>query len=389
MTDMKQEWTLDLSVTYLNHGSYGPSPRVVQQAQQQWTELLERNPQAFFGRRLETEIAAVDQRLADFVGCPAADLVCTNNATFGMNVVARSMPLAADDEILVTTHEYGAVKRIWQMLARTQGARMVQAPLPEPFVDTDSVVEQLFEFVTPRTRLIVVSHVTSPTALVLPVREICQRARENGIATCVDGPHAIAMRPLNLKALNCDFYVASCHKWLSGPFGSGFLYVHPRWQHDLQPALISWGGSMSGRPKSWKDEFVWLGTRAPAASLAIPAAIDFLESYGIEQFRVRTHELAQHARQRLEAEFATEAPFPDKLDWYGSMVAVPLPESVPVPKSWTGQPHPLQQVLYEKHRIEVPIIKWGHRMHIRVSCHLYNDEEDIERLIRALQLELR
>lgn len=385
---MKQEWTLDPDVTYLNHGSYGPSPRVVQQAQLEWTERLERNPQAFFARRFEDAVADVEARLAAFTDCSADDLVCVTNATFGMNVVATTLPLQPDDEVLVTTHEYGAVKRIWQQRTRECGARMVQAPLPEPFCDESHLVDQLFEFVTPRTRMIVVSHVTSPTALVLPVQQICERARQHGIAVCIDGPHALAMRDLELTALGCDFYVASGHKWLSGPFGTGFLYVHPSWQQKLQPAIFSWGGSMSGRPRSWKDEFVWLGTRNPAPFLALPAALDFFEQYGWDRFRTDTHELARYARHQLEALCETVSPCPDSIDWYGSMTAVPLPAAVEVPKSWTGKPHPLQQALWQKHRIEVPIVKWGHKMYVRVSCHLYNARGDIDRLVDALKQEL-
>src|SRR5262249_21337779 len=152
---------------------------------------------------------------------------------------------------------------------------------------------------TPRTRLLVVSHITSPTALILPVAEICRRARERGVLTCIDGPHAVAMLPLDLSALDCDFYTASCHKWLAAPFASGFLYRHPRVPFVVHAPVVSWGAPMSGQAASWRDEFEWAGTRDPASFLAVPAAIDFLESIGIEAFRRRTHALAQYALRRI------------------------------------------------------------------------------------------
>ena len=385
---MLHEWTLAPEITYLNHGSFGPSPRSVQQVQQAWRERMEANPQRFLARELEGELERVADQLASFLGCDGEDLILLDNATHGMNVVARTFPVAPGDEILVTTHEYGAVKRIWQLLTQANQASMVQAMLPEPFTSPEEITAAVLSQVTERTRLIVVSHVTSPTAMVLPVADICREAARRGVAVCVDGPHAIAMQDLDLKKLGCDFYVASCHKWLSAPFGTGFLYAHPRWRQAIRPALVSWGGSQTGRPKSWKDEFLWQGTRDLTGFLAIPAAIEYLNQYGLENFRQNTHALACEARARLELQLKTFAPIPDHPDWYGSMVTVPLPEKVIVPATWTGKPHPLQQVLTEKHRIEVPIIKWGHRMHIRVSCHLYNTSADLDKLCHALGQEV-
>ncbi len=381
---MRDCWTIDPEITYLNHGSFGPPPRVVQESQLEWMRKLAANPQRFLAREQEFLLEEVLQKLGGFVGCAGDDLLPMDNATFGMNLVARSLPLQSEDEVLLTTHEYGAVKRIWQQIGQAAGARVVQAYLPEPFESTEQIVEQVRLAITPRTRLLVVSHVTSPTAVVFPVEQICRLARERGIPVCIDGPHAVAMRPLDIAALGCDFYVASCHKWLSAPFGTGFLYVHPRWQQKLRPFLLSWGGSSCGREKSWKDEYLWLGTRDLTRFLAIPAAIQFLEEYGLEKFREETHQLAAYARDSLQELMQQACPIPDHLDWYGSMVTVPLPEHLPVPQTWTGLPHPLQLTLTEKYKMEVPVVKWGHRMHIRVSCHLYNDRADVDRLCQAL-----
>ena len=185
--------------------------------------------------------------------------------------------------------------------------------------------------VTPRTRLIVVSHVTSPTAIIVPIAEICRRARAAGIAVCVDGPHAPAMIPIDLTSLDCDYYTASCHKWLSAPFGSGFLYVHPRAQSGVRPAIVSWGRTPAGEAPSWRDEFHWTGTRDPAAVLSIPAAIDFFESLGPAEFRRRTHALARHLREQITSLTGLPPLTPDSEACYASMVAVPLPAGAAQP----------------------------------------------------------
>ena len=294
------------------------------------------------------------------------------------------MSLEPGDEVLLTDHEYGAVQRIWRHAANRAGAELVTANLPFPVTSASELVDQLFAQVTERTKLIVVSHITSPTALILPVAEICRRARARRVPVCVDGPHAVAMVPLHLQTMDPDYYVASCHKWLSAPFGSGFLYAAKRRQSSMQPCVTSWGGSLEGRPSSWKDEFRWIGTRDPSAFLSVPAAIDFLEDSGLEDFRHRTHALAGYAREQVMNLTELAPPWPDDLAWYGSMIALPLPKAPEAPPAGV-QRDPLQHALWKRHQIEVPIIHWrGHRF-LRVSCHLYNTQTDIDRMVAALK----
>ena len=378
------EWSFAAGVTYLNHGSFGPSPGVVRAERERWSRMLEEQPMEFLVRELDQHLDAAVRPLAELVGAKPGNLVLVDNATFAMNIVASSIRLEPDDEVLLTDHEYGAVQRIWRHHCERAGARLVTCELPWPIVSVEDVVETLAAAMTDRTRLVVVSHVTSNTATVFPVREICAAARKRGIPVCIDGPHAVAMRDINLKAIDCDFYAASCHKWLSAPFGSGFLFVHPRRQKQLQPALVSWGRSLSGRPLRWQDEFNWLGTRDPAAMLSIPAAIAFLRKHGFDAFREQTHRLARYARQRIEGLTGLPAVIPDSADWYGSMIALPLPQ----PAGWVptahGEPDALQRALVEQHGIEVPVFSWKSRRLLRVSCHLYNEESDIDRLVNAL-----
>lgn len=389
----RQLWSLAPGVTYLNHGSFGPSPKPVVANRQEWIERLENNPVDFFVRRMEGHLEQARHSLARVVGTSGENLAFVDNATFAMNIVAASFPLAAGDEVLATNHEYGAVLRIWRERCQIAQARLVVQRLPEAFADPQEVVEEFFKGVTPRTKLIVVSHITSPTALILPVEDICRRAHEQGIRVCIDGPHALAAVPVEIDRLACDFYCASCHKWLSGPFGSGFLYVHPRWKQSLRPVVISWGNSLAGRPKSWQDEFIWSGTRDPSPFLAVPAAIEFLanlapessknsvEGFGI--FRAISRGLVDEARQKITALTHLEPIGRGAHPWYGTMVACPLPPSVgEIPQ---GHMHPLQTALWERFQIEVPIVNWNGQRHVRVSCHLYNESAEIDRLVAALK----
>lgn len=377
------QWDLAPGVTYLNHGSFGPSPRVVQENRLGWIRQLESEPMDFFVRRLSGLLEEALDPLAKLLNCPSDNLVCVPNATSGMNVVAANLPLSAGDEVLLTDHEYGAVVRIWGQACRQAGGRTVLARLPRPLDSIEKIVDAVFEKVNDRTKLIVVSHVTSQTAVVLPVREICEKAKECGVPVCIDGPHALGMVDVDLREIDPDFYAASCHKWISAPFGTGFLYVRSRHKQGLKPNVLSWGRSLRGAAPSWKDEFHWPGTFDPTPYLAVPAAIGFLDSVGIDAFREQTHALARHARERL-LELSEEPPLtPDDPAWYRSMVTVPF-ASLGAESAFPGDIHPLQRWLWEEHRIEVPVIGWHEAPHVRVSCHLYNTPDDVDRLIDAI-----
>jgi isopenicillin-N epimerase len=400
-------WNLPDDVAYLNHGSFGPSPIVVQESYERWTRQLEQQPMNFFLREMEPALEESLAVLADFVGTSRGNLVFVDNATFGMNIVAASTRLDTDDEVLVNDHEYGAVTRLWRRTCQQAGARLVTCELPASDFNSESIVESVFARVTSRTKLIVVSHVTSPTALVMPVEEICSRAKELGIPVCIDGPHAVAMLPLNLRKLDCDFYTASCHKWLSAPFGSGFLYVSPRQQKRIQPAIVSWGGSIGGRQPGWKDEFNWLGTRNPAASLATADAIRFLQSSAsfesdlqtkaaepdkprtmLDEFQRRSRQLTQLAISELGRTIDAKPLIREQSLRSDSMVSLVLPaELFPTETSVgkAGHRHPLQDWLWQQHRIEIPLVAWGDQLLIRVSAHLYNSAEEYLNLAAAVR----
>jgi isopenicillin-N epimerase len=384
---LKARWSIRQDTTYLNHGSFGPPPDVVRAARRAWQDKLESQPMDFFVRELEPAWLAARETLAQFVGAQAGSLVFVENATVGMNIAADSFPLAAGDEVLLTDHEYGAVQRIWERACQRAGATAKTVVLPLPFRSPEETCDAIFAATNERTRLIVVSHVTSPTAVVLPVAEICRRANERGMAVCIDGPHAIAQVPLDIEQLGCSFYTASCHKWLSAPIGSGFLYVAKPFQQFVRPPVLSWGRIPPSKIETWADEFVWSGTRDPSAYLSVPAAVEFIESVGLEAFRSRTHWLARYARNRL-SELTGLAPIvPDDAAWYGSMAHAPLPPPRGGSVGDEGCPisNPLQNLIWQELRIEVPVVEFRGVRYIRVSCHLYNDTEQIDRLVLGLK----
>lgn len=403
-------WSVPHDVSYLNHGSFGPSPVAVQKKHEEWTRKLERQPMNFFLREMEKALEEALAVLAEFTGASRGNLVFVDNATFGMNAVAASVRLKANDEVLVNDHEYGAVTRIWRRTCQQADARLVTAELPDSFDQPNRLVQGLMSHVTKHTRLIVVSHVTSPTAMLLPVEEICRRARELDIVTCIDGPHAVGMLPLNLRKLDCDFYTASCHKWLSAPFGSGFLYVAPRQQKRIQPAIVSWGGSIGGRQPGWKDEFNWLGTRNPAAFLATADAIGFLQQSLtastldrpqkiksdhdrslLEEFRSSARRLTDHAAAELARTIGAEPLARHQESRCPAMTSLALPsERFPETNGEkSGQRHPLQDWLWAKHRIEVPVIRWKDQLLLRVSAHLYNSPAEYSHLAEAIAAFIR
>jgi len=388
-SSLRDLWTLPPGIAYLNHGSFGPSPRSVQKAARAWSDQVEAQPMEFFLQRMELAQQATCERISEFAGTSDRNIVLMDNATVAMNVVAATVELNSGDEVLLTNHEYGSVRRIWKRRCAVVGARVVTVFLtPEDTCQTDFVVDQLFAATTKRTRLIVVSHVTSSTSLVLPVKAVCSEARRRGIPVCVDGPHAVGMLSFSLDDLGCDFYTASCHKWMCAPFGSGFLYAHSAHHGRMQPVIISWGGSISGRSRSWKDEYTWMGTRDPAPMLSVSAAIDFLEEVGVPRFREHSADLILGAQRRLNAAAGLVPLASESSAHRLPMISI----SLPVPDGWKSPAHgaadPLQIRLRERYQIEIPVFGWNGQRLLRISCHLYNSEADIDRLVDALEQEL-
>jgi len=290
--------------------------------------------------------------------------------------VARSLPLKAGDEILTTDHEYGALDRTWRFIGKKTGAVYRQLPIPLPVTTHEEFVERFWAGVTPRTRVVFLSHITSPTALTFPVKEICRRARDAGIISVVDAAHAVGQIPIDMQDIGADFYSSNCHKWLLSPKGAAFLYARREMQPLVEPLVVSWGYEARDPSGSrFIDEQEWTGTRDIAAYLSVPAAIRFVEEHRWDEVRLQCHRLAQETRERISN--LTDVPpiCPDSTDWYMQMITAFLPPCD------TAR---LKTRLYDEFDVEAPLGVWNDQPYIRVSIQAYNTQDDVDRLIAGL-----
>ena len=347
---MREGFLLDPEVAYFNHGSFGACPVEVFEEYQRLQLELEREPTELLARRFDERMEAARTALASFVGARVQDLVFAPNATSALNAVIRSLRIRPNEEILTTKHEYGAI-------LRTLGFIRANVVLVEP--------EELLANIGIRTRAIVVSHITSPTAFVLPVEELCEAARKAGVLSIVDGAHAPGHIPLDIEAVGADVYAGNCHKWLCAPKGSGFLWARPEHQDWIEPVVISWGYHEDA---GFGERHGWQGTRDPAAYLAVPKAIEMHATFDLE----RAKELADEAERAL-------APYgPRPLRGERS----PLMRALTVR---TADPAGLWRRLYDEHRVEVPVYEWEGTALLRISIGPYNDEADVARLAAAFR----
>jgi isopenicillin-N epimerase len=373
-------WQWQRDINYLNHGSFGAVPMVVRNYQHCIRSACENEPMDWFTRRMESKWLDARFRLAVWLGTKPETIAFCENATAAMNELANWFPLKPGDEVVLNNHEYGAVKRIWNRKCERAGAKLVEPNIALPIASSHQIIDAIASACNERTRLVIISHITSPTAIRMPVEAICASMRERGIATCVDGPHALLQEGFRLYRLGCDFYTASCHKWLCAPVGSGFIYVDPKWHCQFEPARLSWGRLPPSTPENWADELLWTGTRDYSAYLAVPAAINFFANFSWEKLDQRNHDLACYARRCL-CDLGCTALTPEGREWFGWMVSVALPQHFKCGGT-------LQHRLWEKYRIEIPIFEFEDRYLLRVSCHLYTATNDIDRLVRAVRREI-
>lgn len=377
------EFLLRPDITFLNHGSFGACPRPVFAEYQRWQRELEAQPVEFLGRRLDGLLAEARAPLGRYLGTAPDNLVFVPNATYGMNVVAHSFPLEPGDEVLGTSHEYGAVERTWTFVCEAKGAHYRIQPIALPVTSTADIIEQLWQGVTPRTRALVISHISSPTALIFPVAEICRRAAAEGISTIIDGAHAPGHIDLALDEIGADFYTGNLHKWLCAPKGSAFLHACPDRQPMLQPLVVSWGWrAITPGPSLFQDYFGWTGTSDPAPYLSVPAAIAFQQQHDWHTVRATCHALAAEASQRIGALTGLPPISPETPDWWGQMRAIPIPHTAESREA-------TQQRLWDDFQIEIPVIELQEQRFVRISIQAYNTPRDVDRLVAALTAMLR
>ncbi len=390
--DVRRHWTLDPSVAFLNHGSYGACPRPVLDAQARWRARLEAEPVRFMVRELEPGLDAARDAVGKFVGADADDVAFVPNATTGVNTVLRSLDFAPGDEILTTDHVYNACLNVMNLVAEKTGARVVVAPVSFPLQGPDDVVDAVLRHVTPKTRLALVDHITSPTGLVFPVGRIVAELAKRGIDTLVDGAHGPGMVPLDLRSLGAAYYTGNFHKWVCAPKGSAMLWVRRDRQASMRPLVISHGANSprTDRPR-FRLEFDWGGTDDPTPFLCVPDALRFLGGLlpgGWPALMASNRAKAIAMRAKLAARLGCDVPCPESM--IGTLAALPLPDDPSGDSSTAPYKTWLQSALVERHRVQVPIVVWpaAPRRYVRISAQVYNRVEEYDRLAEALVVEL-
>ncbi len=383
LASLRSEFLLDPDIHYLNHGSFGACPREVFDDFQNWQRILENNPIDYFTRQLQGlfdreasgPLENARLKLAQHVNADPSGMIFTPNVTVALNAIANSVKLQAGDEVLTTDHEYGTILETWTRKCQQTNATLVQVKVELPVTTRTDFVEHFWSQVTPRTKVILMSHITSATALVLPVGEICARARQAGILTVIDGAHAVGQLELDLQALDADFYTSNCHKWLLTPKGTAFLYVHASQREAFEPMVISWAElnkpSFSLRHEMW-------GTRDMAAFLSIPAALNFREKHDWTTRNSEARMLLHEYRDRFSAAFGREVICDHS--WLAQIASVLLPAETDLRKLWRD--------LWETYRIEAMITKWHHEPIIRLSYNAYNTPDELDLLLKSIKTSL-
>lgn len=384
----RRHWTLDPAITFLNHGSFGACPLPVLEAQSEVRARLEREPVRYFLREHQALVEAARADVGAFLGADSDDLAFVSNATAGVNTVLRSLDLAPGDELLTTDHAYNACRNALDYVASRAGARVVVATIPFPLSDAEEVVAAVLARVTERTRLALIDHITSPTALVFPIDRLVAELAARGVDTLVDAAHAAGMVPLDLRATGAAYTTGNFHKWLCAPKGAAFLHVRRDRQASVRPLSISHGANAVGAGRSlFRLEFDWTGTEDPSAALSVPAAIRFLEGLlpgGITALMAENRRSALAARRVICDAVGAEPPCPEAM--IGAMAAVILPGAA-APLTAAQPIDPLQDALFSRFGVEIPVFPWpplGRRT-LRVSTPIYIGPDAIDALIAALQ----
>ena len=376
MESIKNIFYLDKEVTFLNHGSFGACSKPVMAVYQNWQLKLEKQPVAFLGRHHADLLQKSREALSGFVGCDTDELVYVTNASVGLNIVANSLAFSTGDEVLSTNLEYGAMDRMWKIVCERAGANYVRAKIQLPIKDERSFFNDIWSHVNKKTRVVFLSHITSSTALLLPLKQLVDAARKKGIITIIDGAHVPGQINLDLHKLDCDFYTGNCHKWLMAPKGAAFLYARKSMQKLLKAFMISWGRDEFLSESAFIDEFEYQGTRDISPFLTVPAAIDFHNKYFNKPVKEKIQHLLNYAKSRLESILKTKSIvnfIPENMQMY----AHPLPENIDGVK--------LKLNLYEQFKIEIPISRQNGIQYIRISIQIYNNKQEIDYFLTALK----
>lgn len=378
MNNLKEQFLLKKDIHFLNFGSFGATPKPIFDYYQQWQRVLEAEPVQFMAFDGYEYLATSRAALANYLHIEDKDdLVYITSPTFGVNVIAKSFPLEEGDEILATNIEYGACDKTWEYYCEKKKATYRRQPITLPITNKETFIAEFFEGIRPTTKAIFISHITSATALIFPVKEICEIAKSKGLITIVDGAHAPAQVELNIGELMADFYVGACHKWMMAPKGCSFLYAHKSVQHICEPLVVSWGYKAAKPSHSaFLDYHQMIGTRDFSAFLAVPMCIIFMHENNWKVVAKKCHEMVLANAQLFYDLLGTKPISPLTSEWIGQMISIPIK---------TTEPEILQRKLYTDYKIEIPIMRQGNDVYMRYSINSFNTMEDLEALYKALE----
>ena len=371
----KSLFLLDKETIHLNHGSFGACPKPIFDALISWQKKLEFNPAKFLAFDIFVHLEKSRESLSEYINCDKNDIVFFPNPSTALNTVIKSLDLKKDDEILTTNHEYGALDKTWNFICKNTGAKYIKQNINLPLKSKNEFINTFIKGINKNTKVIFMSHITSPTGLIFPAEELCQIARENNIFCIIDGAHVPAHIDLDIKKLNPDIYTGACHKWMCAPKGTSFLYAKKNIQDDINPLVVSWGydAEVPGVSK-YLDYHQWQGTNDPSPYLTVPDVIAFLKKYNWKDVSLNCRKINIEAR-KLVNKTLNKTPISDD-EFIGQMSAIEIKctDSIQLIKK-----------LYEDFKIVVPIVKWENKMLLRFSIQAYNSMEDIEKLIFAMK----
>ncbi len=374
---MKSQFLLDPEVTFLNHGSFGACPKLIFEKYQYWQLELEKHPVQFITKHQAGYLKTAKEALADYVGCAPEDFFFTANPTVAINTVMRSIKLEPGDEILSTNHEYGAMDRTWHFYCEKSGAKYIRQNIPLPIQSKESLLEDFWKGYTSKTKIVFINQISSATALIFPVKEIIQKAKSLGLITIIDGAHVPGHIDLNLTDLDPDYYTGTLHKWMLAPKGCSFLYVKKELQNNIDPLVVGWGYQSESPSKSrFLDYHEFQGTRDISAFLTAPTVIQFLKENHWTEKAKQSKQLILENYKRFCDLLGSTPICPVTNVFLGQMFSIPIK---------TEQPMVLKELLYEKYKIEIPVMKIDHGIFLRISLNAYNDEKDLETLYSALK----
>lgn len=373
---MKAQFLLDNNITFLNHGSFGACPKPVFEEFQRLQLELEQEPVNFIQKKLPVYLKEAKKPLAKFIGCNVEDFFFTPNPTFAVNTIMRSLNLQAGDEILTTNHEYGAMDRTWHFYCKKSGVKYVRQEISLPIVSKEQILEEFWKGYNANTKVIFLNQISSSTALIFPVKEICDKAQQLGLITIVDGAHVPGHIDLNISELNPDFYTGTLHKWMLAPKGSSFLYVKKEFQADVDPLVVSWGyESLFPSESQFLDYHEYQGTQDVSQYLCTPKVISFLEENNFKEKSKTCRKLVLDNYQRFCDLVGTQPISPISEEFLGQMASIPIR---------TEKTMELKELLYSKYKIQIPIMPLNGNIYMRYSINVYNSQEDLEVLYQAI-----